>query len=130
MYRETTRALTVTVEPEFLPEHSKPQEGHYVWAYHVRIENQGDETVQLMRRYWRITDGAGQVQEVRGAGVVGHQPILKPGEHFEYSSGTPLAIPGGFMTGTYEMVAEDGSVFDITIPAFSLDCPDQAGQVH
>lgn len=130
MYQETTRALTVSVEPEFLPQHSRPDEAHYVWAYHVRIENHGAETVQLMRRYWRIIDGAGKVEEVRGAGVIGEQPILKPGDSFEYTSGAPLAVPGGFMSGTYEMVAEDGSVFEIVIPAFSLDCPDQPARVN
>tara|TARA_R110002096_G_scaffold2991_14_gene15314 strand:+ start:1128 stop:1520 length:393 start_codon:yes stop_codon:yes gene_type:complete len=130
MYRQTTRALTVSVEPEFLERESDPDRRHYVWAYHVRIENHGGETVQLVRRYWRIVDGSGQVQEVRGPGVVGEQPVLKPGEAFEYSSGTPLAVPGGFMTGTYEMITEDGDVFDISIPAFSLDCPEQMSRLN
>jgi ApaG protein len=130
MYRQTTRGLTVTVRPEYLADQSQPELRHYVWAYHVRIENNGHSTVQLANRYWRIVDGAGQTQEVRGAGVVGKQPVLKPGEAFEYSSGTPLAVPGGFMTGTYEMVGEDGDVFDIAIPAFSLDCPDQTVRLN
>ena len=130
MYRQTTRALTVTVEPEFLAAHSQPDKGHYVWAYHVHIENHGQETVQLARRYWRIVDGAGQEQEVRGAGVVGEQPVLKPGQSFKYTSGTPLSIPGGFMTGSYEMFNEEGDVFDIVIPAFSLDCPDQVTRLN
>ncbi len=125
MYSQTTRGLTVTVQPEYLAQESQPERSRYVWAYHVRIENRGRETVQLTNRYWRIVDGVGQVQEVRGAGVVGQQPVLKPGDAFEYSSGTPLAVPGGIMSGTYEMVSEDGDVFDIGVPAFSLDCPDQ-----
>jgi len=130
MYRETTCALTVSVEPEYLERESRPEKGRYVWAYHVRIENHGQETVQLINRYWRIVDGAGQMQEVRGPGVVGEQPILQPGEAFEYTSGTPLAVPGGFMTGSYEMITEDGSVFEIAIPTFSLDCPDQVGRLN
>ncbi|MCB9928821.1 MAG: Co2+/Mg2+ efflux protein ApaG [Alphaproteobacteria bacterium] len=128
MYRETTRALTVSVQPEYLARESRPQDGRYVWAYHVRIENHGAETVQLVRRYWRIVDGGGQVQEVRGAGVVGEQPILRPGESFEYTSGTPLSVPGGFMTGAYEMTTENGDVFEIAIPTFSLDCPGQGAR--
>ena len=130
MYRQTTRALTVSVEPEYLADHSRPQDNHYVWAYHVRIENQGNETVQLLRRYWRIVDGSGHQEEVRGAGVVGEQPVLKPGESFSYTSGAPLSVPGGYMTGTYEMATSDGDVFDIAIPVFSLDCPDQIQRLN
>lgn len=124
MYRETTRALTVCVEPEFLESQSSPAEGRYVWAYHVRIENHGQDTVQLVRRYWRIVDGSGRVQEVRGSGVVGEQPVIRPGESFKYTSGAPLSIPGGMMMGSYQMVNEDGDQFDVSIPAFSLDCPE------
>ena len=94
-----------------------------MWAYWVKIENQGGETVQLRNRYWRITDSQGQVQEVRGAGVVGEQPALKPGESFEYTSGTPLSTPSGIMLGSYQMQRNDGDTFDVTIPAFSLDSP-------
>ena len=130
MYRETTRALTVSVKPEYLDRQSRPDENHFVWAYHVRIENHGSETVQLVRRYWRIVDGAGKVEEVHGAGVVGEQPILHPGESFEYTSGAPLAVPGGFMMGHYEMITEDGDVFQIAIPAFSLDRPDQVVRLN
>ena len=130
MYRETTRALTVCVEPEYLEHESQPSRGRFVWAYHVRIENHGTETVQLISRYWRITDGAGKVQEVRGQGVIGEQPIVKPGEAFEYTSGTPLSVAGGFMTGSYQMITEDGNVFEIAIPAFSLDCPDQVTRLN
>ena len=123
MYSETTRSIKVTVKPFYLEDQSLPTENHYVWAYHVRIENQGGETVQLRRRHWRITDGLGRLQEVRGAGVVGEQPVLKPGQSFEYTSGVPLATASGFMAGTYGMVTAQGDRFDIEIPAFSLDSP-------
>jgi ApaG protein len=125
MYSETTRSITVTVKPFYLEEQSSPAENHYVWAYHVRIENRGRETVQLRRRYWKITDNRGQVQEVRGPGVVGEQPVLAPGESFEYTSVSPLPTPSGIMVGSYEMVAKGGESFSIRIPAFSLDSPHQ-----
>ena len=125
-YQETTRAITVTVEPTYLEDQSSPEESHYVWKYHVRIDNGGEETVQLRNRYWRITDSLGRIQEVRGPGVVGEQPILHPGESFEYTSGTPLKTPSGIMVGTYQMESEKGELFDVNIPAFSLDSPHQA----
>ena len=123
MYQETTNAISVTVKPVYLEDQSSPEDNHFVWAYWVKIENQGGDTVQLRNRYWRITDSQGQVQEVRGAGVVGEQPVLKPGESFEYTSGTPLSTPSGIMLGTYQMEGNDGATFDVTIPAFSLDSP-------
>jgi len=123
MYDKTTRAIRVTVKPSFLEDQSSPDENYYVWAYRVQIENQGPETVQLRDRYWRITDGFGRVQEVRGPGVVGEQPVLKPGERFEYTSGTPLATPSGIMLGTYRMETAAGESFEVEIPAFSLDSP-------
>ena len=123
MYDKTTRAIRVSVRPTFLEDQSSPDENYYVWAYRVRIENQGEETVQLRDRYWRITDGFGRVQEVRGPGVVGEQPVLKPGERFEYTSGTPLATPSGIMLGTYRMETDAGESFEVEIPAFSLDSP-------
>lgn len=123
MYTETTRGITVTVKPIYLEDQSSPNDGHYVWAYRVRIENRGDDTVQLKRRHWKITDALGRVQEVQGAGVVGEQPVLHPGEHYEYTSGTPLTTPSGIMVGTYEMEIEGGERFDVSIPAFSLDSP-------
>ncbi len=123
MYHETTRSIRVTVEPFYLEDQSSPSDGHYVWAYQVRIENHGDDTVQLLNRYWRITDSLGRIQEVRGAGVVGEQPTLKPGESFEYTSGTPLHTPSGIMVGTYEMESAGGGRFDVAVPAFSLDSP-------
>jgi ApaG protein len=123
MYSQTTRDITVTVQPIYLEDQSDPSENRYVWAYQVRIENRGDSTVQLLRRHWIITDALGRVQEVRGAGVVGEQPVLPPGQSFEYTSGTPLPTSSGIMVGTYQMEAESGEVFDIAIPAFSLDSP-------
>ena len=130
MYSETTRSISVTVEPFYLEDQSSPAEDHYVWAYRVRIENRGAETVQLRRRYWRITDSRGQVQEVRGPGVVGEQPVLGPGESFEYTSGTPLPTPSGIMVGTYEMETRAGESFSVQIPAFSLDSPHQAVRLN
>ena len=130
MYSETTRAIKVTVKPIYLDDQSSPGDGHFVWAYHVRIENQGPEVVQLRNRYWRITDSLGRVQEVRDAGVVGEQPVLKPGEAFEYTSGTPLPTPSGIMMGSYQMETPAGERFDVTVPAFSLDSPHQPRRVN
>jgi ApaG protein len=121
MYRTVTHAIEVTVTPRYLPERSSPDNGYYFWAYTIEITNRGTETVQLKTRHWKITDAHGRLQEVRGAGVVGEQPVLKPGESFEYTSGVPLPTPSGFMRGTYGMVTTDGRSFDIEIPAFSLD---------
>ncbi|HVI88502.1 MAG TPA: Co2+/Mg2+ efflux protein ApaG [Dongiaceae bacterium] len=125
MYKQTTRSITVTVMPTYLDDQSTPDESHYVWKYHVLIENGGGETVQLRNRYWRITDSLGRVQEVRGPGVVGEQPVLRPGETFEYTSGTPLQTPSGIMVGSYQMETPAGEVFDVGVPAFSLDSPYQ-----
>jgi ApaG protein len=126
MYSEITRSIKVTVNPFYLEDHSFPSENHFEWAYQVRIENLGRETVQLRRRHWRITDGMGRQQEVRGPGVVGEEPVLAPGESFEYTSGTPLATPSGIMVGSYEMETRAGESFEVAIPAFSLDSPYQA----
>ena len=130
MYSATTRSIRIIVKPMVLEDQSSPAESHYVWAYHVRIENQGGETVQLRTRYWRITDAMGVVKEVRGPGVVGEQPVLAPGERFEYTSGTPLPTPSGIMVGSYEMERQDGSRFEVAIPAFSLDSPYQAKRLN
>ncbi|HUK60535.1 MAG TPA: Co2+/Mg2+ efflux protein ApaG [Stellaceae bacterium] len=130
MYQETTRSITVTVKPVYLEEQSRPRDNHFVWAYHVRIENKGAETVQLRRRHWRITDAMGRLHEVRGPGVVGEQPVLRPGETFEYTSGTPLATPSGIMVGSYEMETGDGGTFSVAVPAFSLDSPHQAVRLN
>jgi ApaG protein len=123
MYSHTTRDIVVTVRPFFLEDQSAPHEDRYVWAYRVRIENRGLRTVQLLNRHWIITDAVGCVQDVRGPGVVGEQPVLRPGDTFEYTSGAPLATPSGIMRGSYEMEGEGGDRFEIVIPAFSLDSP-------
>jgi ApaG protein len=125
MYSETTRSIRVTVEPIYLEDQSSPAESRYVWAYHVRIDNLSAERVQLRSRHWRITDGLGRMQEVRGPGVVGEQPVIEPGEHYEYTSGTPLGTPSGIMVGSYQMETADGRRFNVAIPAFSLDSPHQ-----
>jgi ApaG protein len=125
MYNSTSNDISVSVAPIFLEDQSDPDDDHFVWAYQVRIENNGPETVQLRARYWHITDANGLVQEVRGSGVVGEQPVLEPGESFEYTSGTPLATPSGVMVGSYQMQTDHGDQFDVAIPAFSLDSPHQ-----
>lgn len=125
MYTKTTHEIKVTVIPAYLEHHSEPEENRYVWAYTVQLENHGDEPVQLVNRYWHITDAYGRAQEVRGPGVVGEQPILKPGEIFQYTSGTSLETPSGIMMGSYEMSGEKGRRFSIEVPAFSLDSPFQ-----
>jgi len=122
MYRAVTRNIEVTVSPRFLAERSSPDNGYFFWAYTIAITNTGSETVQLRTRHWRITDALGRLQEVKGAGVVGEEPVLKPGQSFEYTSGVPLPTPSGFMTGTYSMQTETGGGFDVEIPTFSLDC--------
>tara|TARA_B100001123_G_C15232059_1_gene995555 strand:+ start:985 stop:1332 length:348 start_codon:yes stop_codon:yes gene_type:complete len=114
----------------FLEEQSSPEKSHYIWAYEVRIENLGQTSVQLLNRHWSITDALGQTQTVRGPGVVGEQPVLNPGESFEYTSGTPLRTPSGLMVGSYQMEDVKGEVFDVKIPAFSLDSPHQSVQFN
>ncbi|HET7716711.1 MAG TPA: Co2+/Mg2+ efflux protein ApaG [Bauldia sp.] len=123
MYQATTRAIRVTVEPTFVDSESSPEEGQYFWAYRIEIANLGKEVVQLRSRHWRITDANGRTEEVRGAGVVGKQPVLKPGEKFSYTSGCPLSTSSGIMVGTYQMQNDKGETFSIEIPAFSLDLP-------
>jgi ApaG protein len=124
MYRAVTRQIEVTVEPNFLPERSSPDRQQYFWSYTIVITNAGPETVQLKTRHWIITDGTGRKQEVRGEGVVGEQPVLAPGERFEYTSGVPLTTASGIMTGRYQMVSETGERFEIDVPTFSLDSPE------
>ena len=130
MYSETTQGITVTVRPVYLEEQSAPAENRYVWAYFVRIDNGSPRTVQLRSRYWHITDARGRVQEVRGPGVVGEQPILAPGESYEYNSGTPLSTPSGIMRGAYQMETPDGARFEIGVPAFSLDSPHESVRLN
>ncbi|MFC0389583.1 Co2+/Mg2+ efflux protein ApaG [Muricoccus vinaceus] len=130
-FTAVTRGLRVTVRSFFLVDQSDPEEGRYVWAYRVQISNEGRDTVQLLRRSWNITDAQGRTQQVHGDGVVGEQPVLEPGEVFEYTSGTPLATPSGFMRGTYHMVVTtSGEAFDAEIPAFSLDSPHGRGALN
>jgi ApaG protein len=124
MYKATTDKIVVTVEPRFLADRSDPGAGRYFWAYTVNIVNTGERTVRLVSRHWRITDARGKLEEVRGKGVVGEQPVLRHGDSFKYTSGCPLTTPSGFMAGAYQMVDEDGNAFDVEIPAFSLDTPD------
>lgn len=130
MYQKQTRAIEITVKPFYLEEQSEPDDGHFVFAYHIRIRNNGRKTVQLLNRHWQITDGRGRTQEVRGPGVVGEQPVLQPGEAFEYTSGCPLNTSTGIMVGSYEMETPDGERFDVDIPAFSLDSPDAPARLN
>jgi len=115
--------IRVTAQSAFLPEQSDEQAERYVFAYTIRITNEGAASAQLISRHWIITDAANQIQEVRGLGVIGEQPVLRPGESFEYSSGSSLPTPVGTMRGTYQMVAEDGTQFDAEIPSFTLSVP-------
>ena len=124
MYRAVTRNIEVVVTPHFVADRSSPENNSFFWAYTVSITNKGAETVQLKTRHWRITDGHGRRQEVRGAGVVGEEPVLKAGESFEYPSGVPLQTSSGVLVGTYGMVSASGEHFEIEIPAFSLDSSD------
>ncbi|MCF6276048.1 MAG: Co2+/Mg2+ efflux protein ApaG [Robiginitomaculum sp.] len=130
MYERRTRDVVVRVEPEFLLEQSSPADDRFIWAYTVEIENQTGEDMQVVERFWQITDRNGQVQEVRGEGVVGEKPNLKPGEVFRYTSGAPLSAPSGVMLGTYQMKTPDGHCFDVDIPAFSLDSPFDARSIN
>ncbi len=122
-YQATTHDIRVSVEPEYLDDRSEPGRSHYFWAYHVEIENLGQSEAQLTHRHWRITDGNGKLEEVRGPGVVGEQPLLPPGGRFRYTSGCPLTTPSGIMAGSYRFVGKGGEPFDVEIPAFSLDSP-------
>jgi ApaG protein len=123
MYEKTTRGIRVSAQPQFLEGQSQPDNGKFVWAYTIVIENNGTETVTLKTRHWVISDGRGVKQEVQGDGVVGEQPTLKPGDSFQYTSGCPLSTPSGIMVGSYGMITLKGEPFDIDIPAFSLDSP-------
>jgi len=124
MYRAVTRKIEVTVEPNFMPERSSVEKREYFWSYTIVITNTGAETVQLRTRHWIITDATGRQENIRGEGVIGEQPVIAPGERFEYTSGVPLPTASGFMTGRYQMVSESGEQFEIDVPMFSLDSPD------
>lgn len=130
-FSATTEQITVEVHPSYLAAQSQPEAGQFFWAYQITIHNRGAQTVQLLRRTWRITDGQGRVQIVAGEGVVGEQPTLRPGKSYTYSSGVKLATPSGFMSGLYHMQAlPSGAAFDIAIPAFSLDSPHANTRLH
>ncbi len=123
MYEATTRGIRIRVTPHYLEDQSSPDESEFFWAYTIDIANESEETVQLRSRVWRITDGLGQTEEVRGPGVVGETPFIQPGASFTYTSGCPLRTPSGIMVGSYQMADAQGVLFDVAIPAFSLDSP-------
>jgi ApaG protein len=123
MYRATTFDIEVTAEPFYLEDRSDPDDSHYLWAYRITIANKSDQTVQLIARHWEITDARGKMETVDGDGVVGEKPAIAPGDSYQYTSGCPLDTPSGFMVGRYDMRTEDGAVFSVDIPAFSLDAP-------
>jgi ApaG protein len=123
MSEAITRGIRVNVEAEYAPSRSKPQQNEWFFLYTVRLTNEGAETVQLVSRHWIITDGMGDVKEVRGLGVVGKQPVLSPGESFEYTSGCPLTTPFGSMRGTYQMITDKNEPFEIEVPSFTLTEP-------
>ncbi|SDQ83509.1 Co2+/Mg2+ efflux protein ApaG [Pseudovibrio sp. Tun.PSC04-5.I4] len=130
MYRAVTRDIQITVEPYYLADESTPEDDQFFWAYTVSIENQGEKAVQLRSRHWHIIDANGHSQEVNGAGVVGEEPVIEPGNSFQYTSGCPLNTSSGIMTGNYRMQTQEGEFFAAKIPAFSLDLPDMIKTVH
>lgn len=129
-FEEITRDIRILVTPVYLEDQSDPEDARHVWAYQVRIENLGSSAVQLLTRRWRITDAYGRAHEVIGDGVIGETPVLNPGDDFEYSSGTPLSTPSGFMTGIFQMLGTDGQRFAASVPTFALDIPESRGAVH
>lgn len=122
-YEAVTRQIRIRVRPAYEEDQSTPEDSYYFWTYTIDILNEGTETVQLRSRVWRITDANGKIEEVRGPGVVGQTPTIPPGQSFTYTSGCPLSTPSGIMAGSYQMADEDGKLFDVVIPAFSLDSP-------
>ena len=122
-HAQTTSGVTVRVSVSYLPEQSEPRRGRWFWAYHIRIENESRRAVQLLTRRWIITDGRGARHSVEGEGVVGEQPLIEPGQAFDYVSGCPLGTPTGSMQGSYHMIGEDGQGFDVAIPKFALIAP-------
>jgi ApaG protein len=129
-YEEITRDIRIAVEPDFLEDQSEPEENRYLWSYRVIIENKSPTPVQLLSRYWRITDSRGRTREVRGEGVIGEQPVIAPGRAYEYTSGAPLETASGFMTGTYRMRASTGESFEVGIPMFALESPYEPRRMH
>ncbi len=130
MYSKETNNIKITATPIYIEEQSAPHSQQYVWAYHIVIENMGTEIIQLISRYWKITDANGNVQEVRGPGVVGEQPVIRPGEFYEYTSGTHLKTDSGIMEGKYYMQYLNGQPVEVDIPAFSLDMPSSNVILH
>jgi ApaG protein len=130
IWEKTTKGIFIRVEPFFLEDRSDREAGRFVWAYQIDIENHGKAQVQLINRYWRITDGNGHVEEVFGAGVVGEQPALAQGQSWRYTSGAPLRTPSGLMEGYYDMQGETGEQFRAIIPLFSLDSPHDTASKH
>jgi ApaG protein len=118
-----TRGVRVSVQSEYAPDRSRPADNQWFFLYTITIANEGHDTVQLLSRHWIITDGSGHVEEVRGPGVVGQQPVLEPGQSFTYTSGCPLGTPFGKMEGTYQMTSKGGEFFDVTIAPFTLSEP-------
>ena len=130
MYELETKGIRVSVQPAFLEDQSDPDARHFVWSYTIRIDNNSTHPVCLKTRRWQITDASGRIEEVKGDGVVGEQPVIEPGEGFEYTSGAPLSTPSGVMVGSYQMETPTGDFFDVAIPAFSLDSPHETRRVH
>ena len=130
MYRSVTRNIEVAVEPFYLAAESDPEDSRHVWGYRVTIANHSDDPIRVLARHWRITDGQGRVEEVRGPGVVGEQPELGPGDSFQYTSGCPLRTSSGFMVGSYTVTNDAGELFEIDVPAFSLDLPDDTRSLN
>ena len=129
-YKAITRGIAVSVVPAYLEPDSSPSNSQYLWAYRVTIENQGRETVQLLSRHWMITNARGELTEVKGSGVMGKQPLLEPGESHTYTSGAHLNTPSGMMGGSYQMESDSGERFDIEIPTFWLNSPNQDVLLH
>jgi len=130
MYEAVTQKVRVRVEPQFLEDQSSPDEDYFFWAYTVEIANESEESIQLKSRHWQITNARGLTEDVRGPGVVGQTPVIGPGESFSYTSGCPLETPSGIMVGRYEMTRESGDLFEVAVPAFSLDSPFEVHSVN
>ncbi len=126
-YAAETRGIVVRVVVNYLPEQSEPARDRWFWSYHIRIENEGDMAVQLLTRHWEISDARGAVHYVDGEGVIGEQPVIRPGGSYDYVSGCPLTTTSGAMVGSFQMIGEDGSRFDIAVPRFDLATPVTAG---
>ncbi len=130
IYEAISHEIKISVLPVYLEDESNPDKHHFVWAYQIEIENLSEKTVQLRERYWKISNALGKIEEVHGEGVVGKQPVLEPGGKFDYTSGCPLGTSSGIMAGHYVMVNEEGNVFNVEIPAFSLDIPDYSPSLN